>query len=125
METLDTSPMPSSSRNTGSKASGAVLRSNSISGLRALPRRWYQPMASPSGMANTMASSKPPSERARLMEVCSHSWPFSASAQPAASTSLSGGRKVGSVRPRRGASSHSRASATIRPERQVALASWW
>ena len=94
MVILDSSPMPSSRVNTGSRASVAVLRKSSSSGFRNEFSQPYQAIRSPSTTADTTAIPKPDTERVRLACRWLCSWPFSTSLAPAASTSCSGGRNT-------------------------------
>ncbi|CAM5425514.1 hypothetical protein SAVIM40S_05525 [Streptomyces avidinii] len=115
--------MPSSSTKTGSRASAAVLRNTSSRGPSSAATGRYQPMSRPSGTATATAMPKPPKERARLARVCWPSWPLPSSSHQAVATSLTGGRKVASTRPRRGAVSQRASRATRAAERTAAARS--
>ncbi len=126
MVILDSSPMPSSSVNTGSRASVAVLRNSSSSGFRNEFSQPYQAIRSPRTTADTTAMPKPDTERVTLACRWLCSWPFSTSRAPAASTSCRGGRntRVAGLARYSGPTSHSARNRTTASEFQPARPVW-
>src|SRR3569833_3347477 len=89
--TFDSSPMPSSSVNTGSSASAAVLRASSSSGCRNRATGRYQPISRPSGTATATAIANPAADRPTQANKNTTNRPARASSQSARRSSDSGG----------------------------------
>src|SRR5690349_12827961 len=116
---LEVSPRPRISTNTGSRASAAVLRNSSSSGVSTVATGLYQPISRPSGMAAATARPKPASDRPRLACACSISSPDCTRCHQATSTSDSGGRKMLLTTPSRGRTSQATARAVTATSREA------